>query len=212
LVENALRSADYLARRDARMADLENVLGGAVGDRACVTLEVGCGHGHFLTAYAAAHPETFCIGIDLLNDRILRAGRKRDRAKLTNLIFLQAEAGEFLRVLPPAIRFADIFILFPDPWPKRRHHKNRILQSTFLTDLAARAGESTRLCFRTDYEPYFKNAAAVVSAHDSWEFAPPESWPFERETVFQSRAPGFYSWVARARTAPVLPLPSLTRA
>ena len=60
------------------------------------TWEVGCGHGHYLTDYAAAHPAERCVGIDLLADRIVRANRKRDRAGRPNLHFLQAEARLFL--------------------------------------------------------------------------------------------------------------------
>src|ERR1700734_1787041 len=62
--------------------------------------EVGCGHGHFLAAYAAAHPEKQCIGIDISSDRISRANRKRERARLANLHFILAEADDFLAVMP----------------------------------------------------------------------------------------------------------------
>lgn len=161
-----------------------------------ITLEIGCGHGHFLTAYAQAHPAAHCIGVDILEDRVLRARRKAERAGLANLAFFHAEARLFLEALPPDVRFARIFILFPDPWPKRRHHKNRIMQPEFLRLLAARAGEGARLCFRTDYEPYFHDATATLQADSGWQAAA-EPWPFEYETVFQSRAETYHSYVGR---------------
>ena len=163
--------------------------------------EVGCGHGHFLTAYAQAHPEKLCVGIDLASDRIARGIRKRDRAQLANLHFIQAEARFFLEALPPEVRFSDVFILFPDPWPKLRHHKHRILQAAFLEAVADRMGEGARLFFRTDYEPYFQDAVAVVDAHPRWKRVE-EPWPFEFETVFQSRAPSYHSLIARPRAQP----------
>ena len=146
-----------------------------------ITLEIGCGHGHFLTAYAQAHPQEHCLGLDLLEDRIHRARRK---------------ARLLLEALPPAVHFNRIFILFPDPWPKRRHHKHRLMQAGFLELLAKRAGKGARVCFRTDYEPYFRDALADLKAGTDWQVVE-EPWPFEFETVFQSRAESHHSCIAR---------------
>src|SRR5687767_2994205 len=65
-----------------------------------LTVELGCGHGHFLSAYAEAHPEKLCIGIDIVGERIERAQRKRDRARLTNLHFIRTEGNLFLNTIP----------------------------------------------------------------------------------------------------------------
>ena len=161
--------------------------------------EIGCGHGHFLTAYAQTHPDEVCIGIDIVSERIGRAIRKRDRAKLTNLHFIHAEARLFLETLPDTAAFSRLFVLFPDPWPKLRHHKHRILQPDFLAAAAARAGEGARLYFRTDYQPYFNDVRATLSAHPDW-LPTEEPWPFEHETVFQSRAEQYHSLVVKLHT------------
>jgi tRNA (guanine-N7-)-methyltransferase len=158
--------------------------------------EIGSGHGHFLTAYAAAHPAELCIGIDLIGDRIERATRKRDRAKLANLHFFHAEAHDFLAALPAGAAFSAVVILFSDPWPKRRHHKNRLLQPAFLDALATQSGQGTRLYFRTDHRGYFAHAMAVLAAHPAWRLDPAAPWIFEMETVFQARAPAYQSLVA----------------
>lgn len=160
--------------------------------------ELGCGHGHFLAAYAEAHPERLCVGIDIVGERIERANRKRDRAKLANLHFIRAEARLFLEELPASARFQDVFILFPDPWPKLRHHKHRIIQLDVLTTIARRCALAARLHFRTDFEPYFSDARATISAHPDWTLVS-EPWPFEHETVFQRRAPNYQSLIARPR-------------
>jgi tRNA (guanine-N7-)-methyltransferase len=111
-------------------------------------------------------------------------------------VFVQAEASDLLTALPPDVALADVFILFPDPWPKRRHHKNRVLQPAFLASLAAKAEESARLYFRTDYAPYLAAAKATVAAHSDWKLDDSAPWPFELETVFQSRAHSYDSLIA----------------
>lgn len=162
--------------------------------------EVGCGHGHFLTAYATAHPDRCCIGVDIESSRIVRATKKRDRARLKNLHFIRSEARLFLEALPAGARLAAVFVLFPDPWPKARHHKHRILQPSFLEQVARWAAPDCRLCFRTDYAPYFAEARETVAASPFWEIVA-EPWPFEFETVFQSRAEQHESLIARRRPA-----------
>ncbi|AHF90766.1 S-adenosylmethionine-dependent methyltransferase [Opitutaceae bacterium TAV5] len=208
----AVRAQRLDSLRDRLAALLAGPVAGAAPARRGVTLEIGCGHGHFLTAYAAAYPEEFCIGIDLLPDRLERAGRKSSAAGLANVVWLQAEAELFLeamRVLPDggAGALGRVWVLFPDPWPKRRHWKNRLLRPAFLDTLAERMRAGGELCFRTDHAPYFAEAREGVAAHPAWELVAADgpggtgrtadAWPFEVETVFQSRAPSFQSLVAR---------------
>lgn len=193
-----LEQAQALHR--SRLETLRPLLADLLRDRSCVTLEIGCGHGHFLTAYAEAHPEEFCLGVDLLKDRLERAGRKSRRLGLANIAWMQAEASLLLEALPEACRInATVFILFPDPWPKRRHWKNRVLQPAFLSDLARWAGQGTKLCFRTDHAPYYTAARETVGEHPDWHLDPGAPWPFEQPTVFQSRADHYQSWVALRR-------------
>jgi tRNA (guanine-N7-)-methyltransferase len=183
-------------RRATLRQQLESILPKTAAD---FVWEVGSGHGHFLTAYATANPDRLCIGIDLVGERIERAVRKRDRAKLPNLHFIRAEARLFLETLPAEARVGAVFVLFPDPWPKLRHNKHRIIQASFLTATASRAMPGCPLYFRTDFEPYFMAGRDVVAAHPNWEIAD-EPWPFEYATVFQQRADTFHSLVARCQT------------
>lgn len=185
-------------RRRGLAAELAALFPTGQGEFLC---EIGCGHGHFLTAYAAEHPDVTCVGLDLVGDRIERALRKRDRAKLGKLHFIQAEARLFLEVLPPEVRVTSYVLLFPDPWPKLRHHKHRLMQAEFLTRAEARAAPGCRLHFRTDFAPYFEDATAAVDAHPGWERGD-DPWIFEHETVFQQRASSHQSLVARLRPGP----------
>jgi tRNA (guanine-N7-)-methyltransferase len=197
-VDNPTRTACYQALVQQRRREIRVFLGRHLPPDAAFVWEVGCGHGHFLTAYALAHPEMQCVGVDISSDRIERAQRKRSRVNLPNLHFLQAEGGMFLEEMPAGLALATVFLLFPDPWPKLRHRKHRILRDTFLRHAAARTVPACRLCFRTDHLPYYREAAALLHADPQWEIAT-EPWPFECATVFQQRAPAHHSLIARRR-------------
>jgi tRNA (guanine-N7-)-methyltransferase len=163
------------------------------------TWEVGCGHGHFLTAFATEHPNEYCLGIDISSDRIGRALRKRNRAGLRSLEFIRADAEDFLAVLPGKARFSRVFVLFPDPWPKRRHHKNRVMKPSFLAAVAARSIPNAALYFRTDHEDYFKDVSTFIRCSEAWTIDPSQQWPVDEPTVFQKRAKGHFSLVATRR-------------
>lgn len=193
--------ARVTARRDALHADLAKLL----PPHQPMVWEIGSGHGHFLVQYAQAFPERFCVGVDIIRDRLNRSGKKRDRARLINCHFVQAEAREFLDALPTGITLQEVWILFPDPWPKKRHHKNRILQAGFLESLASRAGEGARLYFRTDHTEYYQAAAAAFSDLKTWRIDPAALWPLEQVTVFQARAPSYQSLVAIRTSHPATP-------
>jgi tRNA (guanine-N7-)-methyltransferase len=197
-MDNPARTAAYHALTAERRRGVREFLTSVVAPGTAFTWEVGCGHGHFLSAYALAHPGRTCVGVDISSDRIDRAIRKRDRARVSNLHFLQAEAALFLRELPDGVSLERIFILFPDPWPKLRHHKHRVVQSVFLDEVAARATPDCRIYFRTDYLPYFHRTALLLGAHPAWQLAD-EPWPYEHATVFQARAVHHHSLVAVRR-------------
>lgn len=188
----------YASILEARRAELREQLTALLAARRRFVLEVGCGHGHFLTAYAAAHPSVICVGIDLIGERIARAVRKRDRAKLSNLHFVQAEARLFLDVLPAGAEIETVFVLFPDPWPKLRHNKHRIMQTAFLARAAEHAAPDCPLYFRTDHTPYYDAVREVLAADAHWQLRE-EPWSFEYATVFQQRAETFHSLVARCK-------------
>lgn len=196
--EAPARSQHFLTKLDERRATLLRTLTPIIAVAKELVVEFGSGHGHFLVAYAQAHPTEACVGVDIDPNRVERANRKQVRAKAARLHFLQADAGLFLEVLPANVTFKEVFILFPDPWPKKRHHKHRLIQPAFLDKISSRATENTRIFFRTDHTPYFENARATFEQHPNWRLVD-EPWAFEHETVFQSRAASFHSLVARPR-------------
>lgn len=195
-MDHPLTYDDYQAVRQERVRALREKLSDQLGSTPRITLEIGSGHGHFLNAYAAAHRDRICVGIDILLYRLHRSEKKRDRGRVENLQFFRASAEDFLLAMPSGLLLEDVFILFPDPWPKRRHQKNRLITSSFLSDLAAKSLPGARLCFRTDHEEYFSAASSVVTQHLDWRVEPAAPWPFEQPTVFQNRAASYQSLIA----------------
>jgi tRNA (guanine-N7-)-methyltransferase len=96
-------------------------------------------------------------------------------------------------------------VLFPDPWPKKRHHKNRLLQPDFFETVAAHSPAGTRLYFRTDYAEYFESVINFLPSVNTWLSVPGAEWPLEHETVFQARADGYQSLVAVRTAHPAKP-------
>jgi tRNA (guanine-N7-)-methyltransferase len=192
---------DYLAKVAARLAALkEHLMAEIPRGIQEITWEVGSGHGHFLNKYAAVNPGRFFVGIDLLGDRLRKASKKQTAAGTLNLRFVKAEALEFLECLPTGIRISEVIVLFPDPWPKKRHFKHRLVQPIFLDRLASRMTLGGRLYFRTDHGPYVEWAREQFNLHRSWSLIPEPQWILEEKTVFQARAPSFGSLVAELKT------------
>lgn len=193
------RLAQHNSHISGRRDDLRGQIEKIVGLKGRLVWEVGSGHGHFLTAFSKAHPDQICVGVDIMSDRVTRANRKRERARLPLLHFIRADAADFLAVMPEDTRFTSVFVLFPDPWPKRRHHKNRVMTADFLSAVAARTAKSACLYFRTDHEEYFRSAAAILRSHRDWMEQGDTTFPLEEPTVFQKRSVAHFTFVAKRR-------------
>ncbi|MGB0408494.1 MAG: tRNA (guanosine(46)-N7)-methyltransferase TrmB [Opitutales bacterium] len=185
LAKQAERKAALRARLEADLSGVETIL-----------FEAGCGHGHWLTSYAEAHPATVCVGVDLISWRIRKALDKRDRRGLQNLYAYKAELNEFLEVLPASIRFEKTVLLFPDPWPKARHHRRRMVQTALLGEIAKRTGRGGQFCFRSDDRPYFDWTIEHLVGHPEWQIDEAAEWPHEQNTYFQDLMEDYDSVVA----------------
>ncbi|TVP75845.1 MAG: tRNA (guanosine(46)-N7)-methyltransferase TrmB [Puniceicoccaceae bacterium] len=189
--------ARELAKQAARKEDLSRSVVADLSGCQRILFEAGCGHGHWLCDFAAAHPDIHCVGIDLISWRIRKANDKKAKRDLGNLHFYKAELAEFLEVLPPAIRFERTVLLFPDPWPKAKHHRRRMVQAAFLDEVARRSDPGGEFCFRTDDRPYFDWTLEHLEAHPEWMIDEAAPWPYESETYFQSLMSSFDSVVAK---------------
>lgn len=129
-----------------------------------VELELGAGDGSFLLRHAAAHPEVNFIGVERLLGRLRKIDRKGRRLCLANLRAIRLEAAYLLEWMIPAASLSAIHVYFPDPWPKRRHWKRRLVNLRF-TELAARAlVPGGRFYVRTDDASYFQQMTEVGNA------------------------------------------------
>jgi tRNA (guanine-N7-)-methyltransferase len=127
-------------------------------------VELGCGDASFLVNHAKAHPVRNFIGVERLGGRIRKLDRKGRRAGLTNLRGVRIESGYFLEYLLPPKSLTALHIYFPDPWPKRKHLKNRFINERF-PEIAQRVLVSGGIVYlRTDHENYFEQMTAVFAA------------------------------------------------
>lgn len=134
-------------------------------------VELGCGDASFLVNYARSHPERNFIGVERLAGRIRKLDRKGRRAGLTNLRGVRIESSYFLEYLLPPRSAAALHIYFPDPWPKRKHWKHRLVSERF-PEIAARALATGGVIYlRTDDESYFQQMASVFATSQGFQSA-----------------------------------------
>jgi tRNA (guanine-N7-)-methyltransferase len=133
------------------------------GRRAPRVLEIGYGDGSAITTLASARPECDFLGIEVHAPGIGHCLRLAAAAGLTNLRLMRGDAAELLRERIPAGALARAFLWFPDPWPKKRHHKRRLIQPEFAALLASRLAVGGHLNVASDWEPYAEQIRAVLT-------------------------------------------------
>jgi len=134
------------------------------GRRAPVVVEIGSGMGQATAEIAAAHPETDYLAIEVHLPGVGSLLKLLGEGSLTNVRVIQHDAVEVLKDMVPRGSLAGIHIFFPDPWPKKRHHKRRILQPAFAALLAERLAPGGYIHFATDWQEYAEQAQAVLAA------------------------------------------------
>jgi tRNA (guanine-N7-)-methyltransferase len=124
-------------------------------------VELGSGDGSFLAEYARRHPERNFIGIERLLGRLRKLDRKGRRAGLSNVRAIRIESSYFLRYLLPPGSAAALHIYFPDPWPKRKHHHNRLINEEFPSIARRALAPGGAVFLRTDDPDYFDQMTSV---------------------------------------------------
>jgi tRNA (guanine-N7-)-methyltransferase len=133
------------------------------GRRAPLVLEIGSGTGESTAAQAAAAPETDHLAVEVFEPGLAQLLMRIDEAGLTNLRLLRGDAVDLLRERVPAGSLAAIRIFFPDPWPKRRHHKRRLVQPGFVALAASRLVPGGVLHLATDWAHYADQMRAACT-------------------------------------------------
>ncbi len=165
---------------------------GLFGREAPVVLEIGFGMGDSLLAMASAAPETNFIGIEVHRPGVGRLLNNVSKAGLSNVRVFQEDALEVLEHCIPDGSLDCLQLFFPDPWPKKKHHKRRMVQPAFAQQLRPKLKVGGCFHMATDWEPYAEHMMEVMSAAEGYrnragegQYSPqPEARP---DTKFQRR-------------------------
>ncbi len=148
-------------------------------------IEIGCGKGRFLSAFAAKHPDTQYLGIERMLARVRKLDKKACRLKLDNLRILRLEAFYTFYYLLPPHRLRTVYVFFPDPWPKRRHQDRRLFSPLFLDLLWARLELGGVIQVATDHPDYFAEIHARLKADPRFREIPAMERAEDEQTEFE---------------------------
>lgn len=148
-------------------------------------IEIGCGNGRFLAVQAAKHPDTHYIGIERMLGRARKLNRKAERLPAKNLHVLRLEAFYTFYYLLPEHRLKTVYVLFPDPWPKRHHHRHRLFSPLFLDVVWMRLEKGGIIQIATDHQQYFQSIRESFLASPRFREVPAMTRTEEEQTDFE---------------------------
>lgn len=138
-------------------------------DERPLEVDLGCGDGSFLLEMARQHPERDFLGVERLLGRVRKVCKKIARQQLHNARVLRLESRYVSEWLLPEAAVSRLHLLCPDPWPKLRHHRRRLVQVEFLDAVKRALVPGGEFLFMTDHEEYFQWAAGKVAEHGGFE-------------------------------------------
>jgi tRNA (guanine-N7-)-methyltransferase len=176
-----------------------------------IWLEIGFGGGEHLAAQAASHPDIGFLGCEVFENGVAKLLGEVERRGLANVRVHADDARPLLAALTPR-SVGRVFILFPDPWPKARHHKRRLVAPAALDRLAEIMTDDAELRLATDDPGYLSWMLEHVTAHPDFVWTArcaadwrerPEDWPatrYEGKARQAGRRPAFLRFVRRSRS------------
>ncbi len=161
------------------------------GRAAPVVLEIGSGMGETTAELAAAAPEVNYLAVEVYQPGLAQLMMRAEAAGLSNLRLVRGDAVVLLSEHIASASLTEVRIFYPDPWPKAKHHKRRLVQAGFVAMVADRLVPGGRLRMATDWEHYAEQMMAVCAAEPSLrnvypDWAPRPEW--RRVTKFEDRA------------------------
>jgi len=172
--------------QEEEQADFENIF----GNKNHVTLEIGFGMGIATAEIAQANPGKNYLGIEVHRPGIGRLLWEIEKRSLSNIRIIERDAAQVMEKVIPSGSLEALHIFFPDPWPKKRHHKRRLIQRPFTEILAQKLRPGGYLYMVTDWEDYGNHALAELCAtaglRNAYEgFALPQPW--RPQTKFEQK-------------------------
>ncbi len=171
------------------------------GRAAPVEVDLGCGKGRFLLAHAAAHPDINFMGTDIQVGRLQKIRKRAESASRTNIRLLHADTAYTLEYLLPRESVSRFYLYFPDPWPKRKHHRRRIVQPAFLNLVHRTLQRHGAFHIATDHEDYFQHIHKLVSVDARFTriepFEPPAGEKTDFEVLFTAKGMKTYRYSCR---------------
>ncbi len=134
-----------------------------------LVLEIGCGIGDFAVTMAGRHPDWNYLALDFYNKGCLKTCRRAERLGVANLRVVRDEARAFITRCLPLASLQAVFINCPDPWPKRRQRKRRLVNEEFVRTLSAYLRPRGDLYFSTDFADYGREVAAFMPRQRDFE-------------------------------------------
>lgn len=163
-------------------------------------VDLGCGEGSFLLDMAKHYPDRLFLGVERLLGRVKTVCRAINARQIENVRVLRLESRYFLEYILKPGSISRLHYLFPDPWPKKRHYKNRLVQTEFLPALYNALAENGEFLFKTDHEEYFEWVMERMNGsnlfrHVTWEendFYYPKTdfqqqWEAQGKEIFRAR-------------------------
>jgi tRNA (guanine-N7-)-methyltransferase len=164
------RASDILLEESVASGPLD--LSAIFGNRGPVEVEIGVGKGTFLLARAAARPEINFLGVEWAGTYATYAADRFRRASLANVRMICCDAKHFFKICLADHSLWRVHIFFPDPWPKQKHHRRRLIQPTFLQDVVRALQPGGQLIIVTDHQDYFRQIQQVVERTPGLAAAP----------------------------------------
>ena len=148
-------------------------------------IDLGCGDGSFLVAMASHYPERNFLGVERLLGRVRKVIRKAEKNSLLNLKVLRLELSYTIEWLLPDHCASRMHLLFPDPWPKKKHHKRRMVNQSFCESHVRILKEDGEFLFKTDHPDYFEESMLTLENFDLLKQVPWNTDDFYPVTDFE---------------------------
>lgn len=165
------------------------------GEDCTFEVDLGCGDGGFFLQMAEHYPDRKFLAIERLLGRVRKVQKNADRRGLTNAKVFRVESAYAVEWLLPTSSVSRLHLLCPDPWPKAKHHKFRLVQQQFLNALHRVLAEKGEFLFKTDHEEYYDWVLEHVGSHSGFR-----QLPWEEDAFFYPKTDFQLQWEEEGRT------------